>query len=42
MSWAENDMHVQQALALVSQLPELTEVLKIQLEVTEGEEHHLK
>ena len=31
-------MHVQQALALVSQCPELTEVLKIQLEVTEGEE----
>ena len=31
-------MHVQQALALVSQQPELTEVLKIQLEVTEGQE----
>ena len=33
-----NNMHVQQALALVSQHPELTEVLKIQLEVTEGDE----
>ena len=31
-------MHVQQALAIVSQCPELTKVLKIQLEVTEGEE----
>ena len=31
-------MHVQQALALVSQHPELTEVLKIHLEVTVGEE----
>ena len=31
-------MHVQQALALVSQCPKLTEVLKIQLEVTEGQE----
>ena len=31
-------MHVQQALALVSQCSELTEVLKIQLEVTEGQE----
>ena len=31
-------MHIQQALALVSQRPKLTEVLKIQLEVTEGQE----
>ena len=33
-----NNMHVQQALALVSQHSKLTEVLKIQLEVTEGQE----
>ena len=33
-----NDMHVQQALSMVSQDPELTEVLKIQLHVTEGQE----
>ena len=31
-------MHVQQALAIVSQCPELMEVLKIQLEVKEGQE----
>ena len=31
-------MHVQQALAMVSQCPELMEVLKIQLEVTGGQE----
>ena len=33
-----NNMHVQQALSMVSQHPELTEVLKIQLHVTEGQE----
>ena len=33
-----NNTHVQQALAIVSQSPELMEVLKIQLEVTEGQE----
>ena len=31
-------MHVQQALSMVSQHPELTEVLKIQLHVTEGQQ----
>ena len=33
-----NDMHVQQAMSMVSKHPELTEVLRIQLHVTEGEE----
>ena len=33
-----NNMHVQQALSMVSQHPELTEVLKIQLDITEGQE----
>ena len=33
-----NDMHVQQAMSMVSQHPELTEVLKIQLHITEGQE----
>ena len=33
-----NNMHIQQALSMVSQHPELTEVLKIQLHVTEGQE----
>ena len=33
-----NNMHVQQALSMVSQHPELTKVLKIQLHITEGQE----
>ena len=33
-----NDMHVQQAMSLVYQHPELTEVLKLQMHVTEGQE----
>ena len=33
-----NDMHVQQVMSMVSQHPELTEVLRIQLHVTEGQE----
>ena len=33
-----NNMHIQQALSMVSQHPELTEVLKIQLHVTEEQE----
>ena len=33
-----NNMHIQQALSMVSQHPELPEVLKIQLHVTEGQE----
>ena len=33
-----NDVHVQQALSLVYQHPELTEVLKLQMHVTEGQE----
>ena len=33
-----NDMHVQQAMSMVSQHPELTEVLRIQLNVTDGQE----
>ena len=33
-----NDMHVQQAMALVYQRPELSEVLTLQLQVTEGQE----
>ena len=33
-----NDLHVQQALSLVSQCQELTEVLKIWLQVTEDQE----
>ena len=33
-----NNMHVQQVLSMISQHPELTEVLKIQLHVTEGQE----
>ena len=33
-----NDMHVQQAMSMVSQHSELTEVLRIQLHVTEGQE----
>ena len=33
-----NNMHVQHVLSMVSQRPELTEVLKIQLHVTEGQE----
>ena len=33
-----NDFHVQQALSLVSQWQELTEVLKIQLQVTKDQE----
>ena len=33
-----NDMHVQQRLSMVSQHPELTEVLRIQLHVTERQE----
>ena len=31
-----NDMHVQQAMSLVYQHPELSEVLKLQMQVTEG------
>ena len=30
-----NDMHVQQVMSMVSQHPELTEVLKVQLHITE-------
>ena len=33
-----NDMHVQQAMSMVSQHPELTKVLKIQLHITKGQE----
>ena len=33
-----NDMHVQQPMSMVSQHSELTEVLRIQLHVTEGQE----
>ena len=33
-----NDMHVQQVMSMVSQHPELTEVLRLQLHVTEGQE----
>ena len=33
-----NDMHVQQAMSLVYQRPELSEVLKLQMHVTEGQE----
>ena len=33
-----NDMHVQQAMLMVSQHPELTYVLKIQLHITKGQE----
>ena len=33
-----NDVHVQQAMALVYQRPELSEVLKLQMQVTEGQE----
>ena len=33
-----NDVHVQQAMALVYQHPELSEVLMLQLQVTEGQE----
>ena len=33
-----NDIHVQQAMALVYQHPELSEVLKLQMQVTEGQE----
>ena len=33
-----NDMHVQQVMSMVSQHSELTEVLRIQLHVTEGQE----
>ena len=33
-----NDMHVQQVMSLVYQHPELTEVLKLQMHVTEGQE----
>ena len=33
-----NDMHVQQVMSMVSQHPELTEVLKIQLHITKGQE----
>ena len=32
-----NDIHVQQAMALVYQRPELSEVLKPQIQVTEGQ-----
>ena len=32
-----NDMHVQQVMSLVYQHPELTEVLKLQMHVTEGQ-----
>ena len=32
-----NDMHVQQAMSLVYQRPELSEVLKLQMHVTEGQ-----
>ena len=33
-----NDMHVQQAMSIVYQHPELTEVLRLQMHVTEGQE----
>ena len=33
-----NDMHVQQAMSLVYQHPELSEVLKLQMHVTEEQE----
>ena len=33
-----NDIHVQQAMALVYQHPKLSEVLKLQIQVTEGQE----
>ena len=33
-----NDMHVQQVMSMVYQHPELTEVLRLQLHVTEGQE----
>ena len=33
-----NDMHVQQAMSMVYQQPELTEFLRLQLHVTEGQE----
>ena len=33
-----NDMHVQQVMSLVYQHPELSEVLKLQMHVTEGQE----
>ena len=33
-----NNMYIQQALSMVSQHPEFTEVLKIQLHITEGQE----
>ena len=33
-----NDMHVQQVMSLVYQHPELPEVLKLQIHVTEGQE----
>ena len=33
-----NDVHVQQAMALVYQHSELSEVLKLQIQVTEGQE----
>ena len=33
-----NDMHVQQVMSLVYQCPELSEVLKLQMHVTEGQE----
>ena len=33
-----NDIHVQQALVLVYQHPELSEVLKLQMQVSEGQE----
>ena len=33
-----NDVHVQQAMSLVYQHPELSEVLKLQMQVTEGQE----
>ena len=33
-----NDVHVQQAMSLVYQRPELSEVLKLQMQVTEGQE----
>ena len=32
------NMHIQQALSMVSQHPELTEVLKVQLHITKGQE----
>ena len=33
-----NNLHVQQAMSVVSQHPELTEVLRLQLHVTEGQD----